>query len=184
MRTVSAPTRQGGAGSRRGSLGAFALAGALLALALSASLPARAAVSITAPATASLGSRPTGGGTLSVQLGTVTVTNNALIGSWTATVSSTNCTTGGATANETISNAALSYWSGPATATTGSIALSTPGQATAAQAQSLSTSRTAFSATTISLGVGTLSWAPTLSVTVPAAAVAGAYTCTLTHSVA
>jgi hypothetical protein len=159
-------------------------AGALVVLALSLSLPARATLSITAPPTASLGSQATGAGTLGVQLGTVTVTVTGLIGSWTATVSSSDCTTGGGTVNETITKSALSYWSGPATATTGSISLTTPGQPTAANAQSLSVSRTAFSATATSTGLGTLSWRPTLSVTVPAQAVAGTYTCTLTHSVA
>lgn len=181
MRTVSG---QGGGAGRRAAAGLVVAAGALVVLTLSLSLPARAALSITTPPTASLGSKATGAGTLGVQLGTVTVTVTGLIGVWTATVSSTDCTTGGATANETISHSVLSYWSGPATASTGSISLSTPGQATAAQAQSLSTSRTAFSATVISLLVGTLSWRPTLSLAVPAQAVAGTYTCTLTHSVA
>lgn len=59
----------------------------------------------------------------------------------------------------------------------------TPGQATAANAVTLSSPATAFRLT---LGVGNNSatWDPTLIVAVPAAAVAGLCTGTVTHSVA
>ena len=59
----------------------------------------------------------------------------------------------------------------------------TPGQLTAAQAQSLSTARTAFSVL-LAVGNNTVAWNPTVVVTVPASAVAGTYTGTITHSVA
>jgi hypothetical protein len=171
------------------------LAAAVLTL-LAFALPARAAdttttfslaagsLAISAPASRDLGSGATGGGTVSAQLGTVTVTDNrgALAGAWTASVSSTDFTTGGATANETIAKGQVTYWSGTATASSG-VAVFTPGQPLAANAQALGVSRTAFSASAI-VGNNSASWNPTLTVNVPAAAVAGDYTGTITHSVA
>ena len=141
------------------------------------------ALSITVPVSAALGSGAPGT-TISGALGTVTVTDaRALLSaSWTATVSSTNFTTGGGTAAETIGNGNVSYWSGPATATTG-VGTFTPGQLTALNAQTLGTSRIAF---TMTAGVGdnSASWNPNLVVSVPAGAVGGTYTGTVTHSVA
>ena len=58
-----------------------------------------------------------------------------------------------------------------------------PGQANAAAAQSLSANRTAFSLASGS-GNNSASWNPTLIANVPAGAVAGTYTGTITHSVA
>ncbi len=58
-----------------------------------------------------------------------------------------------------------------------------PGQLLAANAVTLATSRTAFSAI-LTVGNNTTSWNPTVIVTVPSSAVAGVYTATLTHSVA
>ena len=52
---------------------------------------------------------------------------------WITTVSSTDFTTGAATTPETVTKSNVSYWSGPATATTGQGTF-TPGQATAANA--------------------------------------------------
>jgi hypothetical protein len=172
-----------------------ALVGAVLSV-LAFALPAHAAdttttfslaggsLSISAPASRDLGSGSTGGGTVSAQLGSVTVTDNrgALVGTWTASVSSTDFTTGGASANETIAKGQVTYWSGTATASSG-VAVFAPGQASAANAQALSVSRTAFSATAI-VGNNSASWNPTVTVNVPAAAVAGDYTGTITHSVA
>jgi len=171
------------------------LVGAVLSL-LTFALPARAAdttttfslaagsLSISAPASSGLGAGSTGAGTLSAQLGTVTVTDTrgALLGTWTASVSSTDFTTGGATANETVGKGQVTYWSGTATASSGT-AVFTPGQATSGNAQALSVSRTAFSASVI-IGNNSASWNPTVTVNVPAAAVAGTYTGTITHSVA
>jgi hypothetical protein len=141
------------------------------------------ALSITVPASVDLGSGPPGG-TITGNMGPVTVTDQrgALTAAWTATVSSTDFTTGGGTPAETISKSNVSYWSGPATATTG-VGVFTPGQLTALLAQSLSVPRTAF---TLTLGVGNNSatWNPSLIVNVPAGAVAGTYTGTVTHSVA
>jgi hypothetical protein len=171
------------------------LVGTVLSL-LAVALPARAAdttttftlaagsLAISAPTSSGLGTGSTGAGTLSAQLGTVTVTDTrgALVGAWTASVSSTDFTTGGATANETVAKGQVTYWSGAATASSG-VAVFTPGQATSANAQALSVSRTAFSASAI-VGNNSASWNPTVTVNVPAAAVAGVYSGTITHSVA
>jgi hypothetical protein len=142
------------------------------------------ALSITTPVTASLGTAAAGAGTITAQLGVVTVTDarGLLLGAWTTSVTSTSFTTGGATSAETLPNSAVSYWSGPATATTG-LGVGIPGQAAAGNAQALSTSRTAFSKIA-GAGNNSSSWNPTLIVTVPAVAVAGDYTGTVTHSVA
>jgi hypothetical protein len=141
------------------------------------------ALSITVPASVDLGTGAAGT-QITGQMGTVTVTDAraALTATWTATVSSTDFTTGGGTPAETIPKANVSYWSGPATATSGA-GVFTPGQLTALLAVSLSVPRTAF---TLTLGVGnnSCSWNPGLIVNVPVSAVAGLYTGTVTHSVA
>jgi hypothetical protein len=102
----------------------------------------------------------------------------ALGATWTASVSSSDFTTGTATPAETIPVAAGTYDSGAAT-TTGTLTLSGPLPAfpLAGGAQ------TVFTATAIN-GDNTATWDPSLSVAVPAGAVGGAYTGTLTHSVA
>ncbi|NIJ12462.1 hypothetical protein FHU38_002806 [Saccharomonospora amisosensis] len=137
-------------------------------------------LTITAPTDAFLGSTVVGG-TLSGQLGTVTVTATGGPG-WTATVSATDFTTGGATAPETIPNNVVRYWSGRATATTGPGAF-LPGQPTANQAVTLDAPRTAFRRTG-SNAASSASWNPTLVVTVPGDAVAGLYSGVVTHSIA
>jgi hypothetical protein len=140
------------------------------------------ALSISVPASANLGTVGAGANA-SGQLGAVTVTDarGLLTASWTASVTSTAFKTGGGTAAETIAAANVNYWSGPATATTG-VGVFTPGQLTALLAQPLGSSKTAF---TLTLGVGndSATWNPTLVVNVPASAVAGTYTGTVTHSV-
>ncbi|MEV7180318.1 hypothetical protein [Kitasatospora sp. NPDC093679] len=141
------------------------------------------ALSISVPSSASLGAGLPGN-TVSAQLGAVTATDARalLTASWVASVTSTSFTTGGGTPAETVPNSAVSYWSGAATATTGTGTF-TPGQATAGNAQTLSSSRTAFS---LSGGTGNNSatWNPTIVVALPAAAVNGTYTGTVTHSIA
>jgi hypothetical protein len=140
---------------------------------LSISVPSSAALPATAPGTTTTG-----------QLGTVTVIDSRALGSaaWTATVSATAFSTGSGTGPETIPPSRVTYWSGPATASAGSGTL-TQGQAGPANAQNLSTIRVAFSLTGGS-GTNSASWNPTFSVEVPAAAVAGTYVATITHSVA
>ena len=147
-------------------------------------LSAAGGLTVSAPGSASITGGATDVGTLSGSLGTTTVSDlrGALAGSWTATVSSTDFTTGTASANETIVKANVAYWSGAATASSGT-AVRVPGQVDALAKQSLSSSRTAFAATG-TVGNNSTSWAPTLVVTVPAQAVVGTYSGTVTHSVA
>ncbi len=168
---------------------------ATFALAVGYALPASAAdttttfvvgggaLTIGAPASQGLGSGASGG-IITDQLGTVTVSDlrSLLTGGWTASVAATDFQTGGKTAAETIGKASVDYWSGLATATSGT-AVRTPGQAGAVNKQDLGTGRTAFSATGV-VGNNSTSWNPTLIVNVPAAAVAGTYTGIVTHSVA
>jgi hypothetical protein len=167
-----------------------ATAGSLVVLAAPADAGQGVTFSLTAgsltvsdPADKSLGSAATGTASLSSQLGTVTVTDNrgSLLGTWTASVSSTDFTTGAASANETIVKGQIDYWSGAATATSGT-AVTLPGQLLVANKQALSASRTAFSASAV-VGNNSTSWNPTVVVNVPAQAVAGTYSGTVTHSV-
>jgi hypothetical protein len=139
-------------------------------------------LSITAPATATLASASLGAGSVSGQLGTVTVSDQrgALLGSWTASVISTAFTTGGGSSNETIPATDVGYNPGVVTASTGT-GLPVPGVLTALG--NISTSQTAF-VETAELGPTSVSWNPTVTVTLPPTTVAGTYTGTITHSVA
>ncbi|MGB9378552.1 MAG: hypothetical protein WCB04_13680, partial [Mycobacteriales bacterium] len=141
------------------------------------------ALSISVPATVSLGSGAAGS-TISGQLGAVTVSDlrGAVLAAWTASVSSTDFTTGTATTAETVLKASIAYWSGPATTTTGA-GVATPGQATSTSSQTMASSRTAFSKSAGS-GNNTASWDPGIVVTVGSGNLTGTYTGTITHSVA
>lgn len=145
---------------------------------------AHAVLAISVPVPVNLGSVPSTGGSVSHHLGTVSVTASGLVApSFIAAVSSTVFTTGLARAVETIGKVSISYWSGPATSTTG-LQNTTPGQAGAANLQDLSVGRTAFASSGLVLSI-TTSWDPTIVITVPAVGVvAGTYTGTITHSVA
>lgn len=142
------------------------------------------ALAITAPAAVNLGSFATGTLLITGQLGAVTVTDNrgALVNSWAATVSTSTFTTGGGSAAETVPKAAVDYWSGPATATTGT-GVFTPGLLASVNQVPLTVSVGAFSATA-TVGDNSATWNPTLVIAVPAAAVVGTYSGTITHSVA
>ncbi|GAA3159583.1 hypothetical protein [Nonomuraea roseoviolacea] len=124
------------------------------------------------------------GGTISGQLGSITVSDQraAVTATWVAQVVATDFTTGGGSAAETIANSRVSYWSGPATATTGTGTF-VPGQANAASSVVLDQTRIAFSKTTGS-GNNSATWNPTIVIDVPAQAVAGTYTGVVRHSVA
>ena len=117
------------------------------------------------------------GSTISGPLGTVTVTDTRALhsASWTVTASSTNFTTGTATPAETIPAGDATYHTGTI-ATTGTIT-TTPSDIT------LSNSPQTVVVGSSGSGDNTASWDPTVSVAVPAAAVNGTYTATLTHSV-
>ncbi|GII63801.1 hypothetical protein Skr01_38860 [Sphaerisporangium krabiense] len=139
-------------------------------------------LTITVPASANLGNGILGR-TLSAGMGTVSVedSRNGSAG-WTATVSSTNFTTGAGSASQTISRANVAYWSGPVTVSSGG-GTRTPGQATADQRVSLSTTQVAFKGTKSPLTQVT-GWQPTLVITIPASVVSGVYSGTITHQVA
>ena len=152
-------------------------------VAMSTASVAHAALAISVPSSADLGSVPSGTTSHSRQLGTITVTASGLVApSFTAMVSATSFTTAGGGVGRAVTTTSISYWSGPATSTVG-LQNTSPGQATAAGAQDLSVSRTAFSSTGLALSI-TTRWNPTIVITIPAEAVAGTYSGTLTHSVA
>ncbi len=150
---------------------------------LMATPAAASALAVTTPVPVNLGAVPTGATSISKQLGNVTVMASGLVlPSFTATVSTTTFTTGFGTAAETIGMGSVSYWSGPVTMSAG-LQTATPGQVDAAHAQDLSMTRTAFASTGLVLSI-TTTWDPTIVIAIPAAAVAGTYTGTITHSVA
>lgn len=141
-------------------------------------------LSITVPAgPVSLGSSAISG-TVTNQLGVVTVDDTRLLGlGWTAAVAGSDFKTGGGSPSETIAIGKIQYWSGPATASNG-LSSSTPGQATSSQKITLATTaQTAFTGAGISLVSNSASWNPTLIVTVAPSAIAGTYTGTITHTV-
>ncbi|MFI6758404.1 hypothetical protein ACIBF5_04560 [Micromonospora sp. NPDC050417] len=169
------------------------VAGTLMAVGLAApahaeettvtlNVAAAGGLTITVPASVSLGTG-VGGTTVSGQLGPVTVIDQraSLTPNWTATVIATDFTTGGGTPAETIPNINITYWSGGATATAGSGTF-TPGQASAGDAVIINVPRTAFSHTGGTAN-NFATWNPTVAVAIPADAVVGVYTGTVTHSV-
>ena len=134
-------------------------------------------LSVTAPATASLGSAAPGG-TLSAGLGTVQVTDDRGFGAgWTATVSATGFATGTGTPAETIPAADAQYDITALGTATGS-ATFTPVPAT----QLSASPQPVVNATNVA-GNTTVTWNPTIEVTIPGSAVGGTYTATITHSV-
>jgi large repetitive protein len=135
-------------------------------------------LSITAPASASVGSGSPGG-TVTGALGTVAVTDNRALAaaSWTATVSASSFTTGTGTAAQTIPAGDAFYDISGLTGTTGTARFAfTPVTNLSGAAQSVVTATNAS-------GTNSASWNPTVVVNVPAAAVAGGYTGTITESV-
>jgi hypothetical protein len=135
------------------------------------------ALSITAPASANLGAANPGNTIGPTPLGAVTVTDNraALNAGWTATASSTDFTTGGGTTPETIPANDVTYTPGTPV-TTGTVTDTATTITLSGAPQSVVTA-------TAIVGDNTGSWDPNLTVAVPGAAVGGAYTATLTHSV-
>ena len=134
-------------------------------------------LSIAAPATASLGSAAPGS-ILSAGLGTVQVTDDRGFGAgWTATVSSSGFATGAGTPIETIPAADAQYIIAALATTTGS-ATFTPVPTT----QLSASPQPVVSATNVA-GNTTVTWDPTIDVSIPANAIGGLYTATITHSV-
>ena len=147
-------------------------------------LSAAGNLSISVPASKELSAgTATNAGTLSAQLGAVSVSDQrgALVANWTASVTSSDFTTGAGTAAEKIVKANVAYASGAATATAGT-GVFTPGQLTTAVALPLSSSQTAFAAAAV--GNNSATWNPTVIVTIPSSAVVGTYSGTITHSAA
>ena len=140
-------------------------------------------LAITVPATAVLGTGNPGG-TITALLGAVQVTDSRAVNpaAWTASVTSSDFTIPSTT--NTIPATLVDYWSGPTTATVGSGTF-TPGQPNSGSRAPLNNS-TLLTAMALTGGAGSNSatWDPTLVVNVPAAAVAGTYSGTVTHSVA
>jgi hypothetical protein len=139
-------------------------------------------LSINVPEAADLGAAAPGGA-VSGNLGPVTVTDERGLSdaTWTATVVATDFATIGSPVR-TVASSNVSYWSGPATSTTGTGTF-TSGQPTSQDAQTIDVERTAFTLTEGS-GVTSATWDPVVSVQLPLAAVAGEYTGTVTFSVA
>lgn len=133
-------------------------------------------LTVSAPSTTvSLGSAAAGVGTVSGALGTVAVTDarGALVVAWNAKAISTGFVNG----TTTIPAASVSYASGAGTITSGTPVL-VPSLVPVAD---LTTAKTVMTATAV--GSNGASWNPTVSVAIPAAAIAGTYTATITHSV-
>lgn len=159
----------------------------IVGLAILANPSIATALAITVPTTVvDLGSVPSGTLSISHNLGAVSVTATGILGlllpSFNASVSTTTFTTGAGAPSQTIPTSAISYWSGPTTSTTG-LQTAVPGQVDAAHAVSLSAGAPAFSSSGLVLTI-TTTWNPTIVIAIPAAAVAGTYTGTITHSVA
>jgi hypothetical protein len=165
--------------------------GAAAALVLASTLPAAAAttpttftigagaLTISAPASANLGTVASGVGTLSGSLGgNVVVTDNRglILGGWTASATSTDFSDGASPAH-TIPATNVLYTPGAVTVTGVVVAVPLIGTL------SNTTALNVVTATGV-LGSDSASWDPTLTVTIPAAAPAGTYSATLTHSVA
>lgn len=130
-----------------------------------------------------LGTATTGAGSLAHSLGSVTVTDGrgALTATWTAAASSTDFTTGGATANETVTKANVGYYAGVGTPLLGQVGAFVP-SGTALTPVALAGTG-ANVGTWAGTGNNTVSWNPTITFTLSPAQVAGTYSGTITHSV-
>ena len=134
-------------------------------------------LSMTAPASASLGSADPGA-TISANLGTVQVTDDRGFGAdWTATVAATAFTTGAGTPPEIISVRRATYGISALSQTTG------PATFTFVPLTRLNITPQAVVSATNVTGNTTAAWNPLINVSVPATAVGGLYTATITHSV-
>ena len=111
-------------------------------------------------------------------MGPVIVSDNRalLAAAWTASAASTDFTTGAATPSETIPVGDASYDPGTSFTKTGTIT-------TAGSKINLSSTPQTVVRATAGVGDNSAQWSPTEAVAVPASAVGGAYTSTLTESV-
>lgn len=131
-------------------------------------------LSISEPVSKDFGSAATGGATLVDSLGTVTVTDERglLAAAWSVSVTASDFTTGSASAEETIAATNVNYVPGT---TTGN-AVTVPGAGGALGGGLLPVM------TGAGVGNNTASWNPTITINVPAQAVVGQYSGTITHS--
>lgn len=134
-------------------------------------------LSIGAPASASLGNVATGTASVQGVLGPVTVTDDrgALAATWSVAASSSDFTTGDATAAETVPKANVLYTPGLPTASSPTTGVFTP------LPNALGASTPVYTGTAV--GNNSATWNPTIAITLPAQAVAGTYAGTITHSV-
>src|SRR5580692_10603065 len=147
------------------------------------------ALSLTAPDTVNLGAGAPGT-TITGVLGggaagpSVVVTDDRalLTASWIATASASSWTTGAATPAEVIPVTDVGYTVGPIT-TTGTITATATNRPAGTAAGDLSGAAQAVVTGTAGVGDNTAGWDPAISVAVPASAVGGIYTGTLTQSV-
>lgn len=131
------------------------------------------ALSISAQASAALTNAAAGAASLSGSLGGVTVTDSrGSTAGWTSSVTSTSFT---GTGLSVIAPGSVSYAPGLATFT--GVVTPVPGLG-----GSMAASQTAV-AGTVAVGNNTASWTPSITVTLPSNALAGAYSGTITHSV-
>ena len=134
-------------------------------------------LSISAPASADLGTAAPGG-TASAGLGIVQVTDDRSgVAGWTATVSSTDFTTGRGTPAQTIPVNDVLYLINGFVSTTGSATF------TRTPSTSLSTSAQGVVTATNVHGDNSATWNPQIRVAVPSGAVGGTYSATISHSV-
>ena len=147
------------------------------------------ALSLTAPDTVNLGSGAPGttspgvlGGGAAGPSVVVTDDRALLTASWIATASASSWTTGSATPAEIIPVTDVGYTVGPIT-TTGTITATATNRLAGTVAGDLSGAPQAVVTGTAGVGDNTAGWDPAISVAVPASAVGGIYTGTLTQSV-
>jgi hypothetical protein len=140
-------------------------------------LTAAGGLSISAPETADLGKVPVGSGSISGSLGPVKVTDDrgTLEVPWIATVASSDFTTGKQTAAETVPAANVLYTPGSPTAKSPATGVFVPSVAALGLPLPVYTG--------VAVGNNSVTWNPTVLITLPAQAVAGTYTGTITHSV-
>ena len=135
-------------------------------------------LTITVPDAVDLGTVSANAGSISGQLGLVTVVDDRgpNSGTWTATVAITDFTTGTGTGPETIPKAGVTYASGPPVQTSGNgTFVPQPGVA-------LASPQVAARWTGVA-AANSASWNPTFGVTIPTATAAGEYSAVVTFSV-
>jgi hypothetical protein len=165
------------------AVGSFVLVPAASAADTTATFQITGALGITVPSSVALntGTVMTGAASASGQLGSVNVTDErGVAAAWTTQVSGTPFTTGtGLTANEKIELAAITYGSGPATASPFGVGafIALPTIIMSGAASTLTVNLTG--------GDGNVSrtWNPTLTFSLLPTQKAGPYTGTITHSV-